>query len=182
MLAYLCIVIVVLLTIVTGNTFRKRCVNNQNTTCLAMLVVMTQSTIVGILVAHFLPDMVLSTIIAITISFLLTCYLTYGLPIRTFIESLGALLMGAMMGAMLNLMTTSYLNISFIFFTSIFILSTIFAIGFLLKDEDSSLKYTIPKHVMLSAIISVLFLVFGSISTFFSSPTEHPEQEIHHHH
>ena len=122
MLAIVSICIILIFTLLSGKVFRKEFKENQITSCLVMLVTMTKSTLVGILTALWIQDMVLSTIVSIVISFVLVAFITYKLPIRIFIESSSMLFMGAMMGAMLSLMSTSYGTLSIVFFTSIYIL------------------------------------------------------------
>ena len=180
MVAFASAVIICIIVLLAGPVFRKQYKQNPATKCLMMLVNMTLSLIVGILVATWLPNMVLSTIVAIFVSLALTVYLTYKLPFVLFIESAGALLMGAMMGAMLSIMTTSYANVSIIFFTVIFIVSTYVAIGFWNKEQYPVFSKAIPPSIHGMAIVAIICLAMTS----FAAPTldGEPAEESHHTH
>lgn len=173
--------IVIILTFLTGFTFRQQYKQNHIASCLAMFVTMTMSTIIGILVATWVPDMVLSTIIAMTGSFVLVIILTYKLPVKIFLESLGALFMGAMMGAMLSLMTTNYTVLSIVFFTTIYIASVITAIGLWNKEEYPVFKKAIPSTITVTASLAILILGISTIATTVGA-SDNEEIEQHHHH
>lgn len=186
MIEILCLSIIIILVFLTGQAFRKQYKKNNIANCLAMLVVMTMSTTVGILVATWIPDMVLSTIISIIISVALAVILTYKLPVKILIESLTMLFMGAMMGAMLSLMTSNYAMLSVVFFTIIYIISTITAIGLWNKEEYPVFRKAVPFHVIGAATIAVVTLVgFTLFASFETNPNKDNEtivEQDHHHH
>lgn len=173
--------IVVILTVLTGFTFRQHYKQNHMASCLAMFVTMTMSTIIGILVAIWIPDMVLSTIIAMIGSLVLVIALTYKLPVKIFIESLGALFMGAMMGAMLSFMTTNYLELSIVFFTTIYIASVIMAIGLWNKEEYPIFRKAIPSTIIVTVSLAVLILGVSTVATTLGTSDEKEKIEQHHH-
>ena len=182
MLASVSICIILIFTLLSGTVFRKQFKENQITSCLAMLVTMTKSTLVGILTALWIQDMVLSTIISIVISFVLVAFITYKLPIRIFVESLSMLFMGAMMGAMLSLMSTSYGTLSIVFFTIIYILSVVLAVGLWDKKEHADIWSTIPKGLSLIAAIAVIVLAATSFIGSIEPEANEVEAEMEHHH
>lgn len=181
MLAIVSIIVVLVFTFLSGILFRKQYNTNHISNCLAMLVTMTKSTLVGILTALWIRDMVLSTIVSIFISFGLIVFMTYKLPIKIFIESLSMLIMGAMMGAMLSLMTTSYETLSIIFFTVIYILSVLLAVGLWDKKEHVNIWSAIPKRLSLLASAAVIALVATSLFGTFAAETNEVEIKMEHH-
>ncbi len=176
------IFIVLVFTALSGTRFRSQYKADHITSCLAMLVTMTKSTLVGILTALWIPDMVLSTIVSIIISFGLIAFMTYKLPIKIFVESLSMLFMGAMMGAMLSLMTTSYGTLSIVFFTVIYILSVLLAVGLWDKKEHANIWSAIPKQLSLIATVAVIVLVASSLIGSFETKTQDADMEMEHHH
>ncbi|MFC7686534.1 hypothetical protein [Ureibacillus sp. GCM10028918] len=181
MLAIVSIFVVLVFTLLSGLLFRKQSNANHISNCLAMLVTMTKSTLVGILTALWIQDMVISTIVSIIISFGLITFMTYKLPTKIFIESLSMLFMGAMMGAMLSLMTTSYGTLSIMFFTIIYILSVLLAVGLWDKKEHTNIWSVIPKRLSLLATVAVIALVASSVIGTFGTETNEVEMEHHHH-
>ena len=185
MIEILCLGIIVILTLLTGKVFRKQYKKNNIANCLAMLVVMTMSTTVGIIIATWLPDMVLSTIFSIIVSVALAIMLTYKLPIKILIECLSMLFMGAMMGAMLSLMTTNYEVLSIVFFTTVYIASTITAIGLWNKEDYPIFSKAVPVHFVGVVAIAVCVLVGSTIvvsSDTNSKMNSETEVEQHHRH
>jgi len=182
MLAIVSTCIIIIFTLLSGSIFRKQFKANHLNSCLAMLVTMTKSTLVGILTAIWIPDMVLSTIVSIIISFGLVAFITYKLPIKIFVESLSMLFMGAMMGAMLSLMTTSYGSLSILFFTVIYILSVLIAVGLWDTKEHANLWSVIPKRLSLLATVAVLILVASSLIGSVETETNKAEMDHHQHH
>ncbi|QCR31261.1 hypothetical protein [Lysinibacillus sp. SGAir0095] len=180
MLAIVSICIVLVFTIISGTLFRKQFKANHISSCLAMFVTMTKSTLVGILTAIWIPDMVLSTIVSITISFGLITFMTYKLSIKIFVESLSMLFMGAMMGVMLSLMTTSYGTLSIMFFTVIYMISVIVAVGLWEMKEHATIWNAIPKKLSLIATAAVIALAASTLVGSFE--TESNEVEVEHHH
>ena len=176
-------VVVIVLSILSGFTFRKQYKKNALTKCLMMIVSMTMSIVIGIVIATWIPDMVLSTIIAILISAVLALCLTYKLPVYILFESFGALLMGGMMGAMLSLMTTNYAALSCVFFTVLYIVSTMVAIGFWNKEDYPLFKTAIPASIYGVATVAVLLLIgssVGGINDADSNDTHHEEHQHNH--
>lgn len=176
---------VVLLSFITGSVFRKQLHESHISSCLSMFVAMTKSILVGIIVAIWIPDMVLSTIISIVLSFIFVVIMIHKLSSKVFIESLGALLMGAMMGAMLSLMTTNYELLGLTFFTVIYILSSVMAIGLWNKDQNPNFFKAIPLKVTITVTLALLLLVASLISDILSvsdKKTEIEEIEQKHHH
>lgn len=182
MLAIVSICILLVFTALSGTLFRKQYKANHITSCLAMLVTMTKSTLVGILTAIWISDMVLSTIVSIVISFVLITFMTYKLPLKIFVESLSMLFMGAMMGAMLSLMTTSYGTLSIMFFTIVYILSVIFAVGLWDKKEHANIWSAVPKRLSLLATAAVIVLVASSLIGTIETEANEGEMEMEHHH
>ncbi|OCS84714.1 hypothetical protein [Caryophanon tenue] len=181
MLIIVCSIIISSFSVLTGHLFRTHCKTHTNTSCFAMLIVMTMSTVVGMITAHYIPDMVLSTIIAICVAGILTAALTFGLSARTIAESAGALLMGAMMGAMLHFMTTSYEALSFLFFTVLFIAACVGALASLQKQQQQSIFQTLPRPMLAAAIIGMLSLGVASLS-LTAKPAQPTVEEHHHQH
>lgn len=182
MLAIVSIFVVLLFTILSGRLFRKNSSVNHISNCLAMLVTMTKSTLVGILTALWIQDMVLSTIVSIIISFGLISFMTYKLPIKIIIESLSMLFMGGMMGAMLSLMTTSFGNLSIVFFTLIYILSVLIAAGLWDGKEHVNVWSAIPKRLSLIATVAVFIMVASSLIGEIENESNEAEIEMEHHH
>ncbi|MFC7688063.1 hypothetical protein [Ureibacillus sp. GCM10028918] len=174
----------VALSFLTGSIFRKQLAESHISSCLAMFVAMTKSLLVGIVVAIWIPDMVLSTIISMILSFAFVVIMVYKLSSRVFIESLGALFMGAMMGAMFSLMTTNYELLGITFFTVIYILSCVMAIGLWNKEEYPNFIRAIPLKVLTTAALA-LFLLGASLvadAIFVSDEVDPETEEIHQHH
>lgn len=183
MLTIVSLVIIIIITVLTGGIFRNQFKENHIASCLVMLVTMTKSTLVGILIAIWLPNMVLSTILAIIVSCILICTMTYKLPLKIFVESLSMMLMGSMMGAMLSLMTSSYEILSIVFFTFIYILSVIIAAGLWNKDEQESFLRAIPKRISFVAATAVILLAVSSLYAAGSvgGQVNKDKTEINHH-
>ena len=181
MLAIVSICIILIFTLLSGKVFRKQFKENRITSCLAMLVTMTKSTLVGIITALWIQDMVLSTIVSIVISLMLVAFITYKLPIRIFVESLSMLFMGAMMGAMLSLMSTSYGTLSILFFTVIYIFSVVLAVGFWDKKEHADIWSAIPKGLSLIAAAAVILLAATSFIGPIETKTIEVEMDMEHH-
>lgn len=183
MIEILCVSIIVILAFLTGQVFRKQYKKNSIANCLAMLVVMTMSTAIGIIIATWVPDMVLSTIISIIVSAALVMVLTYKLPIKILIESLTMLFMGAMMGAMLSLMTTNYGVLSLVFFTAVYIASTIIAIGLWNKEDYPVFRKAVPAHFMGVAAVAVFVLVGSTLFASFDTHSKvQPQTKVENHH
>ena len=184
MLTIVSLVIIIIITVLTGGIFRNQFKENHIASCLVMLVTMTKSTLVGILVGIWFSNMVLSTILAIIASFILICIMTYKLPIKIFVESLSMLLMGSMMGAMLSLMTSSYEILSIVFFTFIYILSVIIAAGLWNKDEQKSFLRAIPRRISFMATTAVILLIVSSLyaSDLVGGQVDKDKTKINHHH
>ena len=184
MLTIISLAIVLMFTILSGNIFRRDFKENHIASCLAMFVSMTKSTLVGILVAVWIPNMVLSTIVAIIGCFVLVSFMTYKLPIKIFIESISMMFMGSMMGAMLSLMTTNYEMLSIVFFTLIYILSVLVAVGLWNKEEQPNFFRAIPKRLSFLASTAVIILMVSSLYGTIGVQTneEEIEAEIEHHH
>ena len=173
--------IIVVLVFLAGHAFRKQYKQNSLTNCLSMLVVMTMSTTIGILVAHWLPDMVIATIISIIVSSVLSFILTYRLPLKIFIENLATLFMGAMMGAMFELMTTKFSTLSLLFFMTLFIGCVIVAIGFWNRSEYPVFRKAVPFNVIIFSVFSIFAIGLLSISTIDFNQIEE-DNSIHQHH
>ena len=175
--------IIIIITVLTGGILRSQFKENHIASCLVMLVTMTKSTLVGILVAIWIPNMVLSTMAAIIASCLLISFMTYKLPIKIFVESMSMMFMGSMMGAMLSLMTSSYGTLSIVFFTVIYILSVIIAVGLWNKDEQQNFLRAIPKSLSFVATTAVIVLMVSSLYAASSVRGQINEEktEINHH-
>lgn len=174
---------VVVLSILSGVTFRKQYKQNALTKCLMMLVSMAMSIVVGIVVAVWLPNMVLSTIVAIIVSAVLAFAMTYKLPLYMLLESCGALLMGAMMGAMLSLMTTDYAVLSCVFFTVIYVASVLVAVGFWNREDFPQFTRAIPKTIYSVTTITIVLLGGVSAATLLDDDSVPAvEQHEHEHH
>ena len=183
MIEILCLGIIVMLTFLTGRVFRKQYKKNNIANCLAMLVVMTMSTTIGIVIATWVPEMVLSTILSIIVSMALVVILTYKLPINILIESITMLFMGAMMGAMLSLMTTNYEVLSIVFFTTLYIASTIAAIALWNKEDYPVFRKAVPVHFISVAVVAVCVLVGSTVLTSFNANSKmHSETKVENHH
>lgn len=181
MLAIVSFSMVVILTIVVGSVFRKQFKENHITSCLVMFVAMTKSTLVGIVVALWIPDMVISTILAMLLSLMLISMMTYKLPLKIFMEGLGSLFMGAMMGAMLSLMTTNYSILSILFFSALYMTSIIMAVGLWNKEENPSFFKAIPSKVVVTTTFAVILLGASTVADLFSTSTDNKEERIEHH-
>ena len=183
MIEILCAGIIVIVAFLTGQVFRKQYKKNNITNCLAMLVVMTMSTVIGIIIATWVPDMVLSTILSIIASAVLVMALTYKLPIKILIESVTMLFMGAMMGAMLSLMTTNYEVLSIVFFTIVYIASTITAIGLWNKEDYPVFRKAVPVHFIGVTAVAVCVLVGSTVLASFDTHSKtHSETIVEDHH
>ncbi|MFP3919964.1 hypothetical protein U5N28_19350 [Lysinibacillus telephonicus] len=158
--------IIIMLSLLLSSVFRKQFKESHILNCLAMLVAMTKSTLIGLIVAIWIPDIVFSTIIAMLLSIIFVSLVTYQLSIKVFVESLSALFMGSMMGTMLSLMTTKYELVCILFFTLLYIISTITAAALLNKEKYQKLLKAIPIKVVIISIFAVLLLV---ISTFLDT-------------
>lgn len=184
MVANVSFFIIIVLSLLLGSVFRKQLKESHLSSCLAMFVAMTKSTLIGMIVAIWIPDMVFSTIIAMLLSFLFVTMLTYQLSAKVFIESLSALFMGSMMGTMLSLMTTKFELVSILFFTVIYILSIITAAGLWNKEKYQTFIAAIPFKIVIVSAIAVVLLV---VSTFIDSTslneieTENDINHEHHH-
>lgn len=149
-----------------------------------MFVAMTKSTLIGILVALWIPDIVYSTIIALLVSFLFISIMTYQLATKIFLECLSALFMGSMMGTMLSLMTTDNEMISILFFTALYLISCIIAAGLWNKDNVQHFFKGFPKKVMFTSLFVVILLAFTTMYDLLPKSTNEvePEPEHHEHH
>lgn len=152
-----------------------------------MFVTMTKSLLVGIILAMWIPDMVLSTILSIILSFVFVVIMIYKLSSKVFIESMGALLMGAMMGAMFSLMTTNYELLGITFFTVIYILSSVMAIGLWNKEQYPNFFKAIPLKVLTTATLALVVLCVSLVADATSVSDEieidtKEENDQHHHH
>ena len=167
--------IIIILVFLAGHALRKQYKHNSLTSCLSMLVVMTMSTTIGILIAHWLPDMVLATIISIIVSLVLGLILLYKLPLKIFIENLSMLFMGAMMGAMFELMTTKFSTLSILFFMTLFIGSVIVTIGFWNRSEYPVFRKAVPLNVFVFSVFSIFTIGLFSVLTIDSNVIEEDE-------
>ena len=128
--------------------------------------------------------MVLSTIISIIVSMILAIVLTYKLPTKILVESLTMLFMGAMMGAMLSLMTTNYAVLSVVFFTTVYIVSTVTAIGLWNKEDYPVFRKAVPYYYIGAATVAVCVIVGSTILTSFDTNSKSKSETVeeHHHH
>ena len=181
MLAYISLGILIIFTIMSGLFFRKQFKEHEMTNCLVMFVAMTQSTLMGILVTLWVSDMVLATIIAIVTSFVLMVTMVYKLPSKMFIESLSMTFMGAMMGAMLGLMTTNYEQLSITFFTMLYIISVLVAVGMWQKSKKSFIQ-AIPRGFSYLATSAVIILVATLLVGSLDVKSHEVESDVHSHH
>lgn len=172
---------IVLLTFILGSVFRVQSKENHLSSCLSMFVTMTKSTLVGILVALWIPDLVFATVISILISFLFVTIMTYQLSIKVILECLSALFMGAMMGTMLSLMTTNNQLLSIVFFTMIYLISCIIAAGLWNRQNYQNFTKGIPSKVKLSFALAILFLGVTTYFDLISVTTDVGETEQHQH-
>lgn len=179
MIAILSLISIVFLAFLTGDTFRKQYKANTLTTCLSMLVVMLLSLTVGMLCALWVPNMVLATVLAVVVSVALVTVILYKLPIKFFIEAFSTLLMGAMMGTMLIGMATGYELIAVVFFTVLYIISTVVAIGLWNLEEYPRFSKAIPISVIGVATVTLTMLIISGAIIFMDPTTNMPQQ--HHH-
>ena len=180
MIEILSLIIIVFVTFLTGQAFRTQFKENTLATCLAMLVVMLMSTSMGILSAMWIQNMVLATLLAIGGSTLLVIILLYKLPLKFFIESSSALLMGAMMGAMLILMATGYELVAIIFFTGLYVVSAVIAIGFWNLEEYPHFAKAIPISVIGVATIGLsMLIILGAVSLLEPTNTVPNQHQYH---
>lgn len=184
MVAIVSFINIVILTLILGSVFRGQIKESHLSSCLAMLVAMTKSTLIGIIIAVWVNDIVFATIISILVSFLFVSIMTYQLTAKVFIECFGSLLMGAMMGSMLSLMTTKYELISILFFTFVYIISCLMATGLWNKEKYQNFFKEIPSKVLvISALTAILLAVTTIVDTgLFSSNEVETESENNHHH
>lgn len=182
MIAFVSLISIVLFTLLLGSVFRGQHKENHLTSCLSMLVAMTKSTLIGILVALWIPDIVFSTIIAILLSFLFISIMTYQLATKIVLECLSAIFMGSMMGTMLSLMTTENEIISILFFTALYLVSCIIAAGFLNKDHVQNFFKGIPTKVTITSLLIVILLAFTTVVDLLPFTTNEVEREHHEHH
>jgi len=89
--------------------------------------------------------------------------------------------MGAMMGAMLTLMTTQYLTLSIIFFTMMFIVSAIISIGVWNREMFPIFIKAIPKHIYIVAGLMIGVLVVSSFEIQNEVPVKEEQQHPNHH-
>lgn len=172
--------IIIMLSLLLSSVFRKQFKESHILNCLAMLVAMTKSTLIGLIIATWIPDIVFSTIIAMLLSFLFVSIVTYQLSMKIFIESLSALFMGSMMGTMLSLMTTKHELISILFFTFVYLISIITAVGFLNKEKYQNFFKAIPINVVIASAFAVVLLVASAfLDTMLFNDIE-IESDIHH--
>ncbi|MEK9198704.1 hypothetical protein [Ureibacillus sp. FSL E2-3493] len=182
MIAFVSLISIVLFTLLLGSLFRGQHKENHLTSCLSMFVAMTKSTLIGILVALWIPDIVFSTIIAILLSFLFISIMTYQLATKIVLECLSALFMGSMMGTMLSLMTTENEIISLLFFTSLYLISCIISAGLWNKDHVQNFFKGIPTKVTITSLLIVILLAFTTVVDLLSLTTSEVEREHHEHH
>jgi len=181
LVAIVSFVSIIFLTVVLGSVFRVQPKENHLSSCLAMFVAMTKSTLIGILIGIWIADIVFATVISILVSFLLISILTYQLSIKVVLECLSALFMGAMMGTMLSLMTTNNQLLSIVFFTIIYLVSCIVAAGLWTRQTYNNFAKAIPSKVKLSFAIAILFLGITAYFDIISVTTNEEETEQHHH-
>ena len=172
---------IVLLTFVLGTVFRKQLKDDHLSSCLAMFVTMTKSTLVGILVGIWISDIVFATVIALLISFLLVSIMTHQLSIKIILECLSALIMGAMMGAMLSIMTTNNQLFSIVFFTILYLLSCVLSAGLWNRQSYQHFFRGIPSKVKFSFACVILFLSVTTYMDLMAVSTDGEETEQHHH-
>lgn len=181
MLEIISLSIIIVFVLLAGPAFRKRYKQNSLTNCLAMLVIMTMSTSIGILFAHWLPDIVLATIASILASTLLAMIMMYKLPLKMIIDNFGMLFMGAMMGVMFELMTSNYSTLSLLFFMMLFIASVIVALGLWNRTEYPSFRKAIPFNVTIISILSVFIIGLSGVATAFPHQAEADTTTNNHH-
>lgn len=183
MLELACLLIIILLTIMTGTVLRKQYKKNTSVSCLPMSISMTASSLIGILITNWVSDMVLSTIAAISISLILIMVLTYSLPVQIIIESLSSALMGGMMGAMLGIMINQFMVICIVFFMALYLLSTVTTIVLWNKEEYPTFSTAIPKKLLVSLALSISLLgISAAVDQMKTSGTSNVESNMHHHH
>jgi hypothetical protein len=184
MLEIISLGIIIVLVFLAGDAFRKQYKQNNLTSCLGMLVVMTMSTTMGILIAHWLSDIVIATIISIIGSLILSFILMYKLPLKILIENGSTLFMGAMMGVMFELMTTKFYTLSLLFFMTLFIGSVIVAIGFWNRFEYPEFRKAVPLNVIIFSGLSIFTIGLFSVLTidFHQVDEEKRMDAIHQHH
>ncbi len=177
--------IIIIFSLLLSSIFRRQLKENHFTSCLAMFVAMTKSTLIGIVIATWLPDIVFSTIIAMILSFFFLSMLFYQQSSKVFIESLSALFMGSMMGTMLSLMTAKYEIVSLLFFTSIYIISIITAAGLWNQEKYQNFFKAIPFKVVVVTALAVVLLVVSTLletTSFNEIETESDANHEQHHH
>ncbi|MCM3389964.1 hypothetical protein M3649_17740 [Ureibacillus chungkukjangi] len=181
MVAIVSSISIVLLTFVLGSVFRRQTKEDHLSSCLSMFVTMTKSTLIGILVGVWISDIVFATVIAILISFLLVSIMTHQLSLKIVLESLGSLFMGAMMGAMLSIMATDNQLLSIVFFTILYLLSSIVAAGLWNRETYPNFIKGIPSKVKISFAVIIIFLGVTTYFDFMAVSTNGEETEQHHH-
>lgn len=185
MVAIVSFISIVLLTFVLSSVFRQQSKEDHLSSCLSMFVTMTKSTLVGILVGIWISDIVFATVIAIIASFLLVSIMTYQLSVSVILESVSALFMGAMMGAMLSIMTTNNQLLSIVFFTVIYLVSCILAAGLWNRQTYHHFIKGIPSKVKVSFAIAILCLAVTAYMDIMALVGDEVEVEQHqreHHH
>lgn len=180
MLAYISLGILIIFTILSGLFFGKHFQEHELTKCLIMFVAMTQSTLMGILVALWESDIVFATIISIVISFILLFTMTYKLSSKLILDSLSMTFMGAMMGTMLGLMTTNYEQISITFFTMLYIISVLLAAGMWKKSEKNIIE-AIPRGFSFLATSALIILATVLFVGMIDDNSHEVESEVHSH-
>lgn len=182
MLAISCICFIFIGLMVGGHLLRK----NQtvaNITCFSMLIMMTASVVIGMATAIALPNMVLATIVAILLSGVACALLTFRLNVRIVFESVSALLMGAMMGVMFQLMVSSYTALGFVFFIALFIGSMIALCAWLAHAQQVSWHQLFSKRMTVTAVVSTIVLAFiVAAMPLIQEGQTTPKMEHHMHH
>lgn len=181
--SFLCIV---LFSFLLGSIFKGQSKTSHLSSCLSMLVAMTKSTLVGILVATYFSNIVYATIIAILTSFLFVTIMTYQLSTKVVIESFSALFMGAMMGVMLKLMTSTGELMSLLFFSIVYIASVLVAAGFWRQEQYVGFIKRVPRKLIISSLLiitllgaSALFETLPTLTSDFDVKTDHQHKPHH---
>jgi len=92
--------------------------------------------------------------------------------------------MGAMMGAMLSIMTTNNQTLSIVFFTILYLISCILAAGLWNRQTYQNFIKGIPSKVKISFAIIILFLgvtAFMEYMALTADEVETEQQHQHHH-
>jgi len=166
---------------------KKHFVNAAIGKCLSMALGMVSSTMIGILVAFFLPgDLAYSTVLSILISAMFAFIVGRFFGITGIIESLSASFMGAMMGAMLGDMTPDNRQVFTIIAMDIIYIISVLSLMLLVNRhevKETKIEGTKVKSLVFSLLFSLSIIGFVAVIESSNGETdEAPHTEHVHEH